>query len=73
MELAGKVKWFDARKGYGFIEASDGSGDVFAHQSDIAVQGVTALEPGDRVKFDLGATPYGRRALRVRRVEPAAP
>ena len=68
MELTGKVKWFDAKKGYGFIGAPDGGGDVFVHSADVQTK-KHELEPGETVKFDLGQTPYGRRALRVRKAE----
>ncbi|MEO0081134.1 MAG: cold shock domain-containing protein [candidate division WOR-3 bacterium] len=66
MEFVGRVKWFDTKKGYGFIEAPDGGDDVFVHSSDVLLQG-RPLEPDEMVKFELGSTPHGRRALRVRR------
>ena len=69
MELTGKVKWFDEKKGYGFILADDAGGDVFVHYSDIEGEERKLLNPDERVKFELGETPYGRRALKVRKVE----
>ncbi len=69
MELSGKVKWFDSKKGYGFVETKDQGGDVFVHFSDIAGEGHQVLEPGDKVSFEVGETPYGRRALRGRKAE----
>jgi len=68
MELSGKVKWFDVKKGYGFLEASDGAGDVFVHYGDVAAEGRAELEPGETVRYEATETPYGRRALRVRKV-----
>lgn len=52
----GTVRWFDDRKGYGFIEPEGGSGDVFVHFSGIAKQGPgrRTLEEGDLVRYDLG-------------------
>ena len=48
----GKVKWFNAEKGYGFIESEDGS-DVFVHFSAIEMDGYKALEEGTEVVFDV--------------------
>jgi CspA family cold shock protein len=67
--MNGSVKWFDAKKGYGFITAGDGGGDVFVHFGDLVPEGQRVLEPGDKVQFEVNETPKGRRALQVRRVE----
>lgn len=48
----GKVKWFNASKGFGFIETEDGS-DVFVHYSAIKSQGYKSLEEGVSVQFDV--------------------
>ncbi len=48
----GKVKWFNAEKGFGFIE-SEGSADVFAHFSGIQSTGFKKLNEGDEVEFDI--------------------
>ncbi len=64
----GRVKWFDSRKGYGFIEAEDGSGDVFVHFSDILGEGYKSLDEGDRVKFEVVDSPKGPKAINVSRV-----
>lgn len=48
----GTVKWFNARKGYGFIEQESG-GDIFVHFSEIQGEGYKALDEGDKVTFDI--------------------
>jgi CspA family cold shock protein len=63
--LFGKVKWFDSKKGFGFIEAEDGSGDVFVHYADISGEGYRTLHEGERVQFDVEDTPKGRKATNV--------
>ena len=61
----GKVKWFDGKKGFGFIEQEDGSGDVFVHYADIEGDGYKTLHQGDRVQFELENTPKGKKAIKV--------
>jgi cold shock protein len=48
----GKVKWFDARKGFGFIEPEGGGSDVFVHISAVERAGLSNLAEGQRVSFD---------------------
>ncbi|MFI1675690.1 cold-shock protein [Streptomyces sp. NPDC020607] len=50
---SGTVKWFNAAKGFGFIEQDGGGADVFAHFSNIAAQGFRELLEGQKVTFDL--------------------
>ena len=68
MPSYGMVKWFDSRKGFGFIEKEDGSGDVFVHFTDLAGDGYRTLREGDRVKFEIADSPKGKRAAQVERV-----
>ncbi len=49
----GTVKWFNAEKGFGFIEQDGGGADVFAHYSNIATQGFRELQEGQKVTFDV--------------------
>lgn len=49
----GKVKWFNAAKGYGFIEQTDGE-DLFVHFSEIKSDGYKSLDEGQAVSFDVG-------------------
>jgi CspA family cold shock protein len=66
----GTVKWFNSRKGYGFIAAADGS-DVFVHYSSIASEGYKKLEEGDAVTFDIAQGEKGPRAENVVPKSPA--
>src|SRR5215813_1276459 len=50
---SGTVKWFNATKGYGFIQPSDGGKDVFVHISAVQRAGLTSLNEGQRVEFEL--------------------
>ena len=49
----GTVKWFNAAKGFGFIQPEDGSKDVFVHISDVEKAGMTTLYEDDRVEYEL--------------------
>ena len=60
----GKVKWFNPRKGYGFIETLDGR-DIFVHYSTICSEGFKALSEGDLVSFDIVDGEKGPRAENV--------
>ena len=62
--LEGKVKWFNPRKGYGFIGTDDGR-DVFVHYSSIAGDGFKTLDEGDVVLFEVVQGEKGLRATNV--------
>jgi CspA family cold shock protein len=63
--VEGRVKWFNEKKGFGFIERDEG-GDVFVHFSGIAGQGFRTLTEGQRVEFEEENTPKGPQAKNVR-------
>ncbi|MFY0543178.1 cold shock domain-containing protein [Brevibacillus sp. H7] len=62
--MQGKVKWFNAEKGYGFIEREDG-GDVFVHYSAIKSEGFKTLDEGQAVEFDIVDGDRGPQAANV--------
>ncbi|MFH1672999.1 MAG: cold-shock protein [Pseudomonadota bacterium] len=60
----GTVKWFNDKKGFGFIEQEEG-GDIFVHHSAINMSGFKTLSEGDRVTFDVEETDRGPTAKNV--------
>ena len=50
----GKIKWFNATKGYGFIENDAGGKDIFLHVSALEQAGIDTLEEGEAVSFEIG-------------------
>ena len=60
----GKVKWFNAEKGFGFIESENGT-DVFVHFSAIAMDGYKTLDEGAQVEFEIEEGPKGPQASNV--------
>ena len=62
--MTGKVKWFNAEKGFGFIEREDGD-DVFVHFSAIQAEGFKTLEEGQDVEFEIVDGDRGPQAANV--------
>lgn len=65
--MTGVVKWFDCKKGYGFIIGPDGK-DVFVHYTSIKGEGFRFLRQGEEVEYELRETPKGLQAAAVRQV-----
>jgi CspA family cold shock protein len=61
----GKVKWFNASKGYGFITPDDGGDDLFVHHSEIKTSGYATLDEGQAVQFEVGQGKKGPCATNV--------
>ena len=66
MSLKGKVKWFNATKGFGFIEREDKEKDVFVHTSAVKDAGMNSLEEGQEVTFDVEDGPKGPNATNIK-------
>ncbi|SMC23997.1 cold-shock DNA-binding protein family [Desulfacinum hydrothermale DSM 13146] len=64
--MQGHVKWFNEKKGYGFIE-TESAGDVFVHYSGIEGTGFKTLTEGEAVTFEISETAKGPQAVNVRR------
>lgn len=62
--MNGKVKWFNAEKGYGFITSEDGE-DVFAHYTQIQKEGFRTLEEGQEVSFEIAEGEKGKQAENI--------
>jgi CspA family cold shock protein len=64
--VTGTVKWFNEKKGFGFIQPDDGSDDLFVHHTDIQSDGFRTLQEGQKVEFEAGSGPKGPKAANVR-------
>ncbi|HYE11047.1 MAG TPA: cold-shock protein [Patescibacteria group bacterium] len=62
--MNGTVKWFNGEKGFGFITGEDGT-DVFAHFSQIKVEGYKSLQEGQKVTYDVTNGPKGPQAENI--------
>jgi CspA family cold shock protein len=69
----GKVKWFNNAKGYGFIVATDGEEDLFAHYSSIQSEGYKTLKAGQSVQFDTKPSNTGTHAIDITPLDMLSP
>ena len=66
--LKGKVKWFNGKKGYGFIEREDGEKDCFVHASQVRDAGLKYLNEGDALEFEIEDGEKGPSAVKLNKV-----
>lgn len=65
----GTVKWFNNKKGYGFIQPQGGGEDIFVHYSAIEMEGYRSLTDGDAVLYEVTTGPKGLQARSVQRAD----
>ena len=70
--MTGKVKWFNAEKGYGFISSEEAGEDVFVHFSAIQADGYKTLAEGQKVTFETEPDPKNSSKLRAKNVNVVA-
>lgn len=61
----GTVKWFNDKKGYGFIVVEGGEKEIFVHHSSIQGEGFKTLKEGEKVEFEITQSPKGEQASNV--------
>ena len=67
--LKGTVKWFNGKKGYGFIERDDKEKDAFVHASAVKNAGMRFLNEGDKLEFEMEDGPKGPSALNLKKID----
>ena len=67
--LRGTVKWFNSKKGFGFIEREDKEKDAFVHASAVKAAGMRYLNEGDKLEFELESGPKGPSAVNLKKIE----
>ena len=70
--IDGNVKWFNAEKGFGFVELADGSGDVFLHAAVLEAAGHSSVDPGAKLSVQVGVGQKGRQITAVLAVDAGA-
>ena len=67
MSINGKVKWFNPTKGFGFIERGDNEKDVFVHISAVRTAGLSGLDEGQAMTFEIEEGPKGPNAINLQK------
>ena len=67
--LKGTVKWFNSKKGFGFIEREDKEKDAFVHASAVKAAGMRYLNEGDKLEFTLEDGPKGPSAVNLKKID----
>ena len=68
-KLKGTVKWFNGKKGYGFIERDDKEKDAFVHASAVKNAGMRFLNEGDKLEFEMEDGPKGPSAINLKKID----
>ena len=68
-KLKGRVKWFNGKKGYGFIEREDKEKDVFVHASAVREAGLRFLNEGDSLEFEVESGDKGPSAVNLKKID----
>ena len=67
--IKGTVKWFNSKKGFGFIEREDKEKDAFVHASAVKAAGMRYLNEGDQIEFTLEDGPKGPSAVNLKKID----
>ena len=67
--LQGKIKWYNGKKGYGFIQRDDKEKDAFVHASAVKAAGMRYLNEGDKLEFTLEDGPKGPSAVNLKKID----
>ena len=67
--LKGTVKWFNSKKGFGFIEREDKEKDAFVHASAVKNAGMRFLNEGDKLEFEMEDGPKGPSAVNLKKID----
>ena len=67
--LKGQVKWFNPRKGFGFLEREDKEKDVFVHVTAVKAAGIKTLQESDKLEFTLEDGPKGPSAVNLKKID----
>ena len=68
--VTGTVKWFDSKKGFGFIQGDEDGKDIFVHFTSIEGDGFRSLKDGETVEYELVKSDKGLQAQQVKRLQP---
>ena len=68
-EMQGVVKWYNSKKGYGFVSPDDGSKDVFIHASAVRAASLRFLNEGQKITFTTEATDRGPSAINLKTID----
>ena len=67
MSLTGKIKWYNSKKGYGFVERDDKEKDVFIHATAVIEAGLRFLNENDAISFEIEDGPKGPSAVKIKK------